>query len=71
MVPWKQGENSAKSFVSNRGCVEPKVQDCKLCGHSHPIWHYDESKADPWREDGKQLSSKGSSIDVRSKLPDV
>lgn len=46
-VPWKRSENSAKSFVSNRGGVEPKVQNCKLCGHSHPIWHCDVFKGRP------------------------
>ena len=38
---------SAKSFVSTSGGVEPKIQRCKLCGHSHPIWQCDEFKGRP------------------------
>ena len=46
-VPWKRSENYAKSFVSSREGVEPKVQICKLCGHSHPIWHCEVFKEKP------------------------
>lgn len=45
--PWKQSENYTKSFVSSREGVEPKVQICKLCGHSHPIWHCEVFKEKP------------------------
>ena len=40
-VRWKRSKDSAKSFVSTSGGVEPKIQKCKLCGHSHPFWHCD------------------------------
>ena len=46
-VPWKRSENYAKSFVSSRGGVEPKVQICKLCGNIHPIWHCELFKEKP------------------------
>ena len=46
-VPWKQREDSAKSFMSTSGGVELKIQRCKLCGHSHPIWHCDVFKGRP------------------------
>ena len=63
-VPWKRREDSTKSFVSTSGGVETKIQRCKLCGHSHPIWHCDVFKEDQWRDDGKLLSAWGSAIDV-------
>ena len=46
-VPWKRREGSTKSFVSTSGGVEPKIQRCKLCGHSHPIWHCNVFKGRP------------------------